>query len=243
MMKRFLLISILGLFWFSSAKSAPLLEQRTLKIAKMDVPDHVLISRMVAKAYQNLQIPIEFVERPGKRALIESSTGKLDAELSRIFEIGEQYPSLVRVPTSVYSFEPTVYSHKRKFKVSNWTDLKKYRIGVLLGMYFTEESFKGFARVTMVDDLQRLYRLLDNGRVDLVVDSEINGRYWLKKQGLKNVKTLAPRMPVIQAYHYLHEKNKDLVPKLDREFLAMKASGEIEAMKQQFLSEIAALSH
>ncbi len=242
-MNPFLLVPMLCVFLSPLGISAPVLAQRTLKIARMDIPDHILLSRIVAKAYKNLQISVEFVELPGKRALIESSSGRLDAELSRVFEIGQQYPSLVRVPTSIYVFEPTVYSHKRKFKISNWASLKNYRIGVMLGMYFTHVSFKGFARVTMVDDLQRVYRLLDNGRVDLVVDSEINGHYWIKNLGLKNVRTLAPRMPEIRAYHYVHEKNSDLVPKLDREFLAMKASGEMEAMKQQFLEEIDALSH
>ena len=39
-------------------------------------------------------------------------------------------------------------------------------------------------------------------------------------------------------YHYLHEKNKHYIPILDKTIRAMKESGELEALREFFISEL-----
>jgi ABC-type amino acid transport substrate-binding protein len=213
--------------------------QKTMKIAVMDIPDHILIRRIIEKAYKQLDIKVEFVELPGKRALAESSSGHLDGELSRIYDVGMEYPSLIRVPTPMFWFTPVAYSHLDKLDLKGPDALKKYRIGIMIGMYYTEQAANEFGQVTLIDDLQRLYQLLNRGRIDIVLDSDINGRYYMKKKGYKNVHPITPKLSRINAYHYVHEKHKALVPKLDKVFTAMKKSGELDKMRQDFLAEIA----
>lgn len=232
-----LLSCLLGLS-ISSPLTAQTPAQKTMKIAVMDIPDHILIRRIIEKAYKELDIKVEFVELPGKRALAESSSGHLDGELSRIYDVGLEYPSLVRVPTPMYWFTPVAYSHLDKLDLKGSDSLKKYRIGIMIGMYYTEQAANEFGKVTLIDDLQRLYQLLNRGRIDIVLDSDINGRYYMKKNGYKNVHPITPKLSRINAYHYVHEKHKTLVPKLDKVFTAMKKSGELEKMRQDFLAEI-----
>lgn len=232
------ILSCLLSMTFSSPLKAQTKTPKTMKIAVMDIPDHILIRRIIEKAYTQLDIKVEFVQLPGKRALIESSSGNLDAELSRIYEVGLDYPSLIRVPTPMFWFAPVAYSHMEKLDLKSPEVLKKYRIGLMLGMYYTEKAASEFGQVTMVDDLDRLYQLLNTKRVDIVLDSDINGKYYMKKKNFKNVHLITPQISQINAYHYVHEKHKTLVPKLDKVFSAMKKSGELKKMRRDFIKEI-----
>lgn len=238
-----ILLTNVMLFCLLSLMPSPPLEAqtktpKTMKIAVMDIPDHLLIRRIIEKAYTQLDIKVEFVELPGKRALAESSSGKLDGELSRIYDVGLEYPSLVRVPTPMFWFAPVAYSHLEKLDLKGPDALKKYRIGLMIGMYYTEKAASEFGQVTLVDDLERLYQLLNSRRVDVVLDSDINGKYYMKKKNFKNIQPITPQLSQINAYHYVHEKHKTLVPKLDKIFRAMKKSGELEKMRRDFMTEI-----
>ena len=225
------------MLWLISI-SMPVQAAETFKIAKMDSPDHILIMRIMAKAYGELQIPVEFLEFPGKRALLQSSTGAVDAELSRVYEVGSAYPSLLRVPTPIFWFEPTAFSKKVKFDLSGWESLKGYRIGIMRGMLYAEDGVRGFPRVELVGDPDRLFKFLDADRVDIVVFSDINGQYLIQTQKLTKIFPLIPGLGRINAYHYLHEKHRDLLSKLDQVLQKMKRSGELEAMREQFVQEM-----
>ena len=239
---KFLLVNVFLSFIlslsFSDVLTAEDTKLKTMRIAVMDIPDHILIRRIIEKAYKELNIKTEFVELPGKRALIESSSGHLDGELSRIYDVGLEYPTLVRVPTPMFWFAPVAYSHLEKLDLKGVDALKKYRVGIMLGMYYTEQAANEFGQVTLVDDLQRLYQILESGRIDIILDSDINGKYYMKKKGYKNVQAVTPQLSRINAYHYVHEKHKDLVPKLDKIFATMKKSGELDKMRRDFLVEI-----
>jgi ABC-type amino acid transport substrate-binding protein len=233
-------IRLLQLVLLSFSLSIPAFAGSVLKIAKMASPDHELIMRVVGKAYERLGVPVTFVEMPGKRALVESAKGSVDGELSRIHQVGEDHPSLVRVPTPVFYFEATAFTRELHFRVDGWQSLKGYRIGIERGMVYAENGTRGFPRVLSVDSPDSLFRLLELGRVDLVVYSDLNGIYMIHKQGLTSIRALSPGIERIEAYHYLHEKHASLVPKLDEIFKSMHANGEVEAMRKAFLEEITA---
>lgn len=234
------IIRLLLVTMLSFGLSMPAFAGAALKIATMESPDHELIKRVVGKAYERLGVPVTFVEMPGKRALVESAKGALDGELSRVYQVGEDHPSLVRVPTPVFWFEPTVFTRELDFRVDGWQSLKGYRIGIERGMVYAERGTHGFPSVLSVDSPSSLFRLLELGRVDLVVYSDLNGIYMIHKEGLTSIRALSPGIERIEAYHYLHKKHADLVPKLDKIFKSMHASGEIEAMRKEFLEEITA---
>ncbi len=54
-----------------------------------DTPDQMIGAEILKVAYGKIGIPIEMAVMPGKRALKESSKGKADGEVHRIFKIGE----------------------------------------------------------------------------------------------------------------------------------------------------------
>ncbi len=59
---------------------------------------HKLAGSIIKEAYSRIGFNATIKFLHGKRALLYSSKGKVDGELSRIFEVGEQYKTLIRVP-------------------------------------------------------------------------------------------------------------------------------------------------
>ena len=230
-LSKLILISLLINASYIQAKAS-------FSIATMNSPDHILIKRIVKKAYQKLDVEVRFVELPGKRALMESSSGRLDGELSRVLQVGVDYPSLKRVPTSMFWFDATAFSKNIDSRIDSWDSLKGFRIGIMRGMVFSENGVKGFPNVTIVDKPRYLFNLLKEGRVDLVIFSSLNGIYMLKKMKFDQKEIRSTALERINAYHYVHKKHEALVSKLDRVFQDMIKSGEIEAMRQSFVHEI-----
>jgi ABC-type amino acid transport substrate-binding protein len=211
--------------------------KEAFRIAKMESPDHRLLMRVVSEAYDRLQIPIEFIEFPGKRSLYEANSGYVDADLSRIKEIEKEFTSLRRVPTSIFWFEATVFSKNKDLRINGWESLRELRIGVMRGMVYAERGVKNFPRVTIVDKPVHLFKMLDSDRIDVVIFSDINGLALIKELRLSSIQALKPPLERIEAFHYVHKKHEALVPKLNAIFQEMKSSGQLDRMRQDFLRE------
>ena len=122
-------VMMLTLIWVGIASA-----QQPLKFTQIvNTPDQEIGSVIVKAAYEKLGIPVAFEILPGKRALAESSEGRADGEVHRIFEIGDEYPTLLRVPTPINYIEPSVFSKKQEFKVTDCAALRGYRIGIVRG--------------------------------------------------------------------------------------------------------------
>lgn len=233
-MTRFLLkIMIMVVF----APSASAQGKDTFRIAKMESPDHRLIMRVVREAYDRLQIPIEFLEFPGKRSLFEANAGYVDADLSRIKDVEKEFTSLRRVPTSIFWFEATAFSKNKDLRINGWESLRDLRVGIMRGMVYAEKGVKGLPRVTVVDKPSHLFKMLDSDRIDVAIFSDINGLALIKELKLSSIHALRPPLERIEAFHYVHKKHEDLVPKLDAIFQEMKTSGQLDRMRQDFIRE------
>ncbi|HET9238818.1 MAG TPA: transporter substrate-binding domain-containing protein [Oligoflexus sp.] len=207
------------------------------RIAKMESPDHRLLMRIVSEAYDRLQIPIEFIEFPGKRSLYEANSGYVDADLSRIKDVEKEFPSLRRVPTSIFWFEATAFSKNKDLRINGWESLRDLRIGIMRGMVYAEKGVKGLPRVTIVDKPGHLFKMLESDRIDVAIFSDINGLALIKELKLSSIQALKPPLERIEAFHYVHKKHEALVPKLDAIFQEMKTSGQLDRMRQDFLRE------
>ncbi|MFW7379030.1 MAG: substrate-binding periplasmic protein [Oligoflexus sp.] len=207
-----------------------------LRIATMLCPDHLIIRDTVQKVYRSVGMDVEFLVFPGRRALIESSKGHVDAELSRIYEIGLEYKSLARVPTPIFQFAATVFSKNKNLKITNWQVLKPLRIGIMSGMRFSENNVAGFPDVTVVETPERLFRLLEADRVDVVIFSRVNGLCMINELGLAaKIFALNPPLENIDAYHYVHENHRHLIPLLDEAVKEIMKKERLETKIQHFL--------
>ncbi len=230
-------LNLIGVFFvlvFSTITYA-----QPLSIAKIEnAPDHILGGMLLEVIYKRANIPLDLTIMPSARALMQSSRGRIDGELQRIFKFGESYPTLLRVPTPFTYFEPTAFSVRHQIPISGWSSLEGYKIGVVRGMKFAELGLKGMENVLWLTGSDQLFKMLDAGRLDIIVSARFDGFYHIKKLQLNSIRQLQPVIERHQLYHYLHEKHKNLIPIIDDVIKSMKKSGELAKLRKKFSDEI-----
>ncbi len=142
-------------------------------------------------------------------------------------------PNLVRVPVSIYTTNVVVFTKDKQFPVKGWDSLKPHKIGILRGIALIDAKTNGFNR-QVVNSPVSLFKLLFAERVDVAVFMHLDGLAILKKANLHDsIKFLSPPLMKLKLYHYLHKKNKYLVPKLEKILAAMEKSGELKQIVKQ----------
>lgn len=222
------------LFFLSSMSMA-----EPLKIAKItNSPDQIVGAEILKVLYAKAGIRIEIVPLSGKRALIESSQGRLDGEVHRIHEIGELYPTLIRVPTATNYIEQTVFSKNKEVVVKDCESLRGKLVGRARGVRYAEMCTEGMDTVAVFSDSNSLMKSLNRDIVDYAITSRLNGLVQLKLLGATSVAPLEPTLGKRLLFHYLHEKHQDLIPKLNAILVSMEKTGELERIRQQQIQRI-----
>ena len=213
--------------------------EEPLRIVQLENSFSQMITIEILKAvYKRLDIPITIVIMPSKRALTESQLGRIDGEAHRIFEIGEVYPTLIRVPTPINYIEPTVFSKNKEITITGIESIKGYRLGVQRGVLYAQLMTEEMENVVQANTLMQLIKLLDIGRIDMAIMDKINGLWVMKILGIKSIYPLSPSLNRVYAYHYLHEKNHKLVSKVDQVLQEMKANGELDRIRTDSIKKI-----
>ncbi len=233
-MKKVALLVVFFFFFCSTTYS-----QESLRFVRIiNTPDQMVGAEILKLAYKRLGIPIVIVEMPGKRALVESSEGRIDGEVHRIFRVGKDYPTLIRVPTPINYIEPTAFAKRMKFSVSGCADLKEHRIGIVRGVKHAEDCTQGMKNVHIVNNSRLLMQILHRERVDIVITARINGLLQIKELNLDSIHALSPPLSREPVYHYLHEKHEALVPKINRVFKEMQENGTLERLRERLIGEL-----
>jgi ABC-type amino acid transport substrate-binding protein len=216
--------------------------QTNLKLARLaDIPDQYVGGEILRLVYARLNIAIEFVDVEAKRSLALSSSGQLDGEIQRIPNLDRDYPSLIPISTPINFIEPAVFTTTLRFEVKGWDSIKNYRIGIVRGVGSSERGTKGMDNVEAAKSLSNLILMLEHDHIDLFVTDLFSGRVMVKKMGLESrIKPLSPPLERIYLLHYLNERHRELVGKVDTGIRTMEASGEVAAIRQRLVDEAVA---
>jgi len=211
--------------------------QPPLRLARIEnIPDQFVGGEILKVVYSRLNVPIELVDLPAKRALVDSSEGKLDGEVHRNINVQKQYPTLVMIRPAINYIEPSVFSTKHRFAVSGWDSIKGYRVGIVRGVGTSEDGTRGMKNVLAVTTLDQLMQVLAADRIDVAVSDAFSGEAAVKQLGLEDrIKVLTPPLQRNDIYHFLHEKHRDLIPKVETLLREMQASGELELLRKQII--------
>jgi polar amino acid transport system substrate-binding protein len=223
-------IKILGLLILTST----LLVAEPLKFAQIaNTPDQIVGAEILKVVYAKLGMPIEIVAVSGKRALMESSEGRLDGEVYRIVEIDSIYPSLLKIPTAINHIEATVFAKNIDYLPVGCASLEGKLIGIVRGVIYAELCTEGLNKMAIFPDSVSLMKSLDKNIVDYVVTARFNGLVQLKKLGINSIIALKPALSKKPLFHYLHKKHADLIPKVNSVIIAMAKSGELNLIRQK----------
>jgi len=230
-------VPMAGIVFFLFGIFSSAFAQLPLRIARIEnIPDQFVGGEILKVVYSRLNTPIELVDLPAKRALMESSAGRLDGEVQRNIMVQTQYPTLVMIRPALNYIEPSVFSKNERFEVKGWDSIKPFNIGIVRGVGTSEDGTQGMKSVQAVNTLDQLMLMLAADRVDVAVSDSFSGLAAVKRLGLKDrIKLLAPPLQKNEIYHFLHEKHRDLIPKVEQVLSEMQSSGELERLRKQIV--------
>lgn len=202
------------------------------------------ISEQVLKeAYTELGIDFSVNLVPGKRALKLSSSGTVDGELFRIAGLSERYPELIQVPTRINKLEGVYLSHQPSLKLERWEDLQPFIIGIQRGIKFVEKGIAKLTkpRVLTVNNNKQLLLALNQQRIEVAVLARLNALPLIDLKS-NTAPVMGDNALVEHAlYHYLHEKHRELVPRLDAVLRSMAQTGRIDEIRTAYIQSFSSL--
>jgi polar amino acid transport system substrate-binding protein len=220
--------------------AGPSQAQEVIRLARIaDIPDQYVGGEMLRAVYARLNIKLEFEDVPGKRALALSSTGEVDGEVQRIGTLSRDYPTLIQVTPAINYIEPAVFTRKLRFEVDGWNSIRDFSIGIVRGVGSSEAGTLGMTRVTATTSLDNMVKMLDADRFDVMVTDLFSGLAAVKKLNLQaRIRPLSPPLERISIYHHLHERHRDLVPKVGRMIAQMEASGDLAQLRETLIKHV-----
>ena len=196
---------------------------------------NILTGNIIKEAYRRIGIIARVNYLPGKRALIMSSKGIFDGEVSRIYSVGETHDSLIRVPVPFLSLKGRAFTIKESVKIRTPDDLTNYTSGILRGIIYSRNLTKNY-RFHIGNSFNELFGMLLAGRVDLILTEELTGKIHVAEDFTNsNIRLEGGVLAEIPVFHYVHLKNKHLVPLLKAVLEEMLESGETERLKQAYI--------
>ena len=195
---------------------------------------HELSSVIMKKAYTDIGIDAKFQFLPGERALKHSNSGLTDGEISRIKRVSKKYPNLLLVPVKINSVDAAVYSKDTTLSIKKWDDLKPYKVAIVKGTKFIEKGSKHL-HPFVVSQFKIAFDMLLAGRVNIIVVPKLTGDTFIHKKRYKSIISLGISLKRLDLYHFIHKKNKKILPHITQSLQNMQNSGEIIKLREAFI--------
>lgn len=191
-------------------------------------------ARLLGEIYRQAGLQLQIEVLPAPRASLMTLGGQTDGDLIRIHGYGQQHPQLLRVDPAYYRLSVKAYSlPERHVHVRTREDLHHYTLGVIRGMPYAEELSERHAALTLTQNSTQMFRMLQAGRLDVVLSGTVGAQSSIEKLHMKDV-VASPELARHELHHYLHTRRKDLAPRIAEVIRRMKASGELERLILQY---------
>lgn len=198
---------------------------------------------LLREVYKRAGIEMSITPMPGKRALQEASSGAMDGETLRVFALGENVPSLIRVPTALSSLQTVAFAKEGSgVSVKTKEDLNNYRSVIVTGVLHTHAITKDVKNVNEVSDPAAMFKLVNAGRADVALTSYLDGLASIRQLKVEGLVNLEPALNDQPLFHYVHESKKDVISTIDPIVKGMSDSGELadlrKSMEESYLNSL-----
>ncbi|GAB4512603.1 MAG: transporter substrate-binding domain-containing protein [Roseibium sp.] len=206
-------------------------------------PHSVMAAAILKAAYRKLDIEVEIYYTSGKRSLVMSSSGAVDGEVSRVRAVGESFSSLHRIELPLMPLETAVFVQQGNGHRWSFDDLPRLRVGYLNGVKKMETFTREFPDVWVGHSNDELFKMLIAGHLDAVVTSMVTGRVTIELLHADGIVVMDRLVDQEYIYHYLHEKNRDLVPRITAVLERMAESGQLDAISDAAMDELLSVGY
>lgn len=202
-----------------------------------------IATQLLTEIYKKAGLTLTVEPLPGARANVLALSGEKDGEVARIQPYVDRNPSLVKVEPAYYYLTSAVFAKSaRHITIASKAELSNYRVGIVRGIAHAEAATAGLSSVEVISNYEQMFRMLDAGRIDLAIDTGINGRLTLQTFGFKGIEQVG-ELARLELFHILNAKNKELAPRISKAISALRSSGELDRMTARIEKELVLGSH
>lgn len=185
----------------------------------------------------DLACRLERVESSERALVLANERGSGDA--MRVPTIKEIAPgltnNLLQVPERIAIIEIFTYTRDQELRVKDWDSLKEYKNGYRVGAKILEKNVPG--QRTALPEAKRLFLMLDEGRLDTVIEHGYIGDFYLKSMKIKGVRKVSPPLVSMSGHLMVHKKHAELISEFSENLRKMKIDGSYNRIWNEVLSQ------
>ncbi len=177
---------------------------------------------LAAELFRRIGVKFETVYLPDKRAKAMLIKGKVDGYLTGTPSFRASASNAIMVPEPFMSVDFVAVSRDATIRLSGWDDLSRYPVAYLRGHEFFGRHAKNTGdRLVLLNDHTELRdffikRTLDRNGVEFdLMAREIAVAAFGEDFG-RTVFIVEPSLGSMSRHIFVHERHRDLVPRLDR---------------------------
>jgi polar amino acid transport system substrate-binding protein len=195
---------------------------------------------VVGEAFRRAGLRLMLVRLPPERGLVNANAGIEDGDLTRIAGLEKNYPNLVRVPEKLMDWNFVAFARQAEPTQASWAALESLYVGHIKGWKIYEQNLKPGAQVTVVDNAEQLFTMLEKNRVDVALYERWLGLALAEKMGIKDIHVVEPALAEREMFIYLNKRHADKVPAIAAALRAIKADGTYSRVCREKLAALAA---
>ncbi len=203
----------------------------------VEFPTKSLAVKVVQEAYRRIGITVHVNEYPALRALHISNSGAVDGELFRGEGVQERFTNLVPISVPLFENEWVAFSRDQSIQLKGCQDLRTYKVAIERGVPPAENCTKGMKVFALTNEVQ-MFKMVNVGRADIAVDALLDGKAVMSANNIQGVKALMPPLFRAKIYHYLHDKNKHLIPQVTDAIQEVLDEGLLLQYEKEILEEV-----
>jgi polar amino acid transport system substrate-binding protein len=183
------------------------------------------VARWATAAFKDAGYDLVLVYKPGERALLDANSGVNDGDLSRVKGIESTYANLVMVPEPLTFLHQSAYAVK-KIEATSVDDLGRQGllVAVLVGNKIMDNLVKpkiAPGKYSEVPDLESAFKMLNLGRFDVLLVSDMQAKTWLARPENASVRRLFDWLN-LSTYTFLNKKWADAVPRISASYAKLR---------------------
>lgn len=190
-------------------------------------PQTTFYQAVISEALSRINLKLKFHELPAERSIQMVNAGVMDGECSRVPKAVANYKNLIKVPEKIWDIKFTSFVMSDSIKIKAWQDLKPYHVATVAGFKMAENIIPNINPKSFIvlPNVSALFKMLEAGRIDVAVLTELTGKTKLKELNIRGVYIQKPPLAAVPLYLMLYKKHAALVDPLRKIFSEMKEEG------------------
>lgn len=181
---------------------------------------------LLRRAFERLGLELQFEQLPLRRSLPMTQQGLLDGEALRIRDLPLKYPELLLVPVPLATVQVLGYVRQTGPRPRDEAALLGLRLGYPRGVVLLENWLANVPRKVEASTRTDLLRLLRADVIDVALLTSAAGLPELEPDDMTGLSRLPTPFHVTPLYALLHQRHRELLPRLTKVLREMEDSGE-----------------